>query len=117
MFQYLVKLCNIVYYPIFIKPWHFQQNSAQTLVTFTQTSQTDRHTYVLLCTLVAPDTLLQSAKFHLCTPFQSKVILTHVNSTDYPLAGLNCTQKSPALASTSTPPYIHSYKTLFKNID
>ena len=70
---------------------------------------------MLLCIIASPDTLHHSTKFHPCTPSQSKVIVTHVNSTDYPLAGLNAPHNSPVLAITSTPPYIDVYKTLPKN--
>ena len=50
---------------------------------------------MLLYILVAPDTLNHSTKFQLFIPSQSQVILTHVNNTDLPLAGLKCTQKFP----------------------
>ena len=41
--------------------------------------------------VLSQDTLHQPAKLQLCIPYQSKVMLTEVNSTDYPLAGLECT--------------------------
>ena len=47
--------------------------------------QTDKCTDITLYILV--DILHHSTKLHLCTPSQSKAILAHVNSTDYPLDG------------------------------
>ena len=41
----------------------------------------DKPTDMLLNILVALDTLHHFTKFHSCTHFQSKIILTHVNST------------------------------------
>ena len=78
--------------PELIKPWHFQQNGAQTLVPFTQSLHSDpqKDTHMSLYTLVAPDSPFHSTKFQPYTPSQSKVILTHVNSTSYPLDGLKC---------------------------
>ena len=52
--------------------------------------QPDKQTDMPLNILIAPDTFLYSTKFHPRTP-QSKAILIHVNSTDYPLAFLKCT--------------------------
>ena len=44
----------------------------------------DRCTHMLLQTLVVPDTPFHSAKFQPYIPYQSKVILTHVNSNYTP---------------------------------
>ena len=52
--------------------------------------QIDKCTDMLLQILIAVDTLHHSTKFQFFTLFQSKVILPHVNLTDYPLAGLKC---------------------------
>ena len=64
--------------------------------------------------MVAPDIPYHSTKFHPCPPSQSKVILTHVNSTYTPSWPKNIPLETPALATTSTPPNIHVYKTLPK---
>ena len=83
--------------------------------------QTDRCTSMLLCILVAPDTLFHSTKFQSCIPFQFKVILTHVNSTGppswpkiYPKNLLHCL---PQIHSPSYIPVKHclKYWILIKN--
>ena len=79
--------------------------------------QPDRSTDMLLCILVAPETLLHSAKFQPCNPWQSKVILIHVNSTDYPLTCLICTLKISCIGYHKYTPFHIFCKTLPKNIE
>ena len=83
---------------------------------FAQTSCTDRqmHIHATIHT-VAQDTL-HSAKFQPCMPSQSKVILTHVNSTD-PLVGLKCIPEISHISYHKYTPYICANKTLPKNTD
>ena len=76
--------------------------------------QTGKCTDMLLYILVASDTLHHSAKFQPSTSFQSKIILSHVNSSDYPLAGLKHTSKFSSTGYHKNTPYIHAYKTLLK---
>ena len=62
----------------------------------------------------SPNTLDHSTKLQPYTIFQSKVILTHMNFTDYPIAGLKTNLHATLLATTSSSPYMCTKKTLPK---
>ena len=73
-------------------------------------SLTDAQTYVI----VAPDTLHQLANLQTYIPFLSKVMITHLNSTDYLLDGLSTPQNATVSVTTNTLPHMHANETLPK---
>ena len=69
----------------------------------------DRCIHMSLNILIAPETPFHSAKFQSYIPFQSKVILTHVNSTHTPVGQKHTPETSHIC--------YHKYTPLPKNID
>ena len=127
-FQYIVYLYRLIYYPSMTPLTKKQHPSISktmalpikqhpdtcTLHSKLVFGHWDRYRDMFFYTLVAPDTSFHSTKFQLCTPIQSKVILTHVNSSSYSLDSLKAPLKSSMLTTISTPPCMHVSKHCLK---